>query len=70
MIVQLCKDSAQQNGRHAKQQKLIHLMKNITLIQSRRYVKMSGQDRLRIELKHEELKPRVLAVVNFMKELA
>ena len=44
-------------------------MKIITLIQSRRYVKMSGQDRLRIELKHEDLKQRVLAVVNFFKEL-
>ncbi len=44
-------------------------MKIITLIQSRRYVKMSGQDRLRIELKHEDLKQRVMAVVNFFKEL-
>ena len=44
-------------------------MKIITLIQSRRYVKMSGQDRLRIELKHEDLKQRVLAIVNFLKEL-
>ncbi|HZW25787.1 MAG TPA: transcription-repair coupling factor [Gallionella sp.] len=43
-------------------------MKIITLIQSRRYVKMSGQDRLRIELKHEDLKQRVMAVVNFFKE--
>ncbi len=45
-------------------------MKIITLIQSRRYVKMSGQDRLRIELKHDDLKQRVLAVVNFFKELS
>jgi transcription-repair coupling factor (superfamily II helicase) len=44
-------------------------MKIITLIQSRRYVKMSGQDKLRIELKHEDLKQRVLAIVNFFKEL-
>ncbi|MDP2143985.1 MAG: transcription-repair coupling factor [Gallionella sp.] len=44
-------------------------MKIITLIQSRRYVKMSGQDKLRIELKHEDLKQRVMAIVNFLKEL-
>jgi transcription-repair coupling factor (superfamily II helicase) len=44
-------------------------MKIITLIQSRRYVKMAGQDKLRIELKHEDLKQRVLAIVNFLKEL-
>jgi transcription-repair coupling factor (superfamily II helicase) len=44
-------------------------MKIITLIQTRRHVKMAGQDRLRIELKYGELKQRVLAVVNFFKEL-
>ncbi len=44
-------------------------MKIITLIQSRRYVKMVGQDRLRIELKHEDLKQRVLAIKNFFGEL-
>jgi len=42
----------------------------ITMIQSRRDVKMAGQDRLRIELKYGELKQRVLAVVNFFKELS
>jgi transcription-repair coupling factor (superfamily II helicase) len=44
-------------------------MKIITLIQSKRHVKMAGQDRLRIELKYSDLKQRVLAVVNFFKEL-
>jgi transcription-repair coupling factor (superfamily II helicase) len=44
-------------------------MKIITLIQSRRYIKMNGPDKLRIELKHEDLQQRVMAVVNFMKEL-
>ncbi|MFZ3019705.1 MAG: transcription-repair coupling factor [Gallionella sp.] len=44
-------------------------MKIITLIQSRRYIKMTGQDKLRIELKHEDLQQRVLAIVNFFKEL-
>jgi transcription-repair coupling factor (superfamily II helicase) len=44
-------------------------MKIITLIQSRRYIKMSGQDKLRIEIKHEDLKLRVLAIRNFFGEL-
>jgi len=44
-------------------------MKIITLIQSRRYIKMSGQDKLRIELKHEDLHQRVLAIKNFFGEL-
>jgi len=44
-------------------------MKIITLIQSRRYIKMTGQDKLRVELKHEDLQQRVLAIVNFFKEL-
>ena len=44
-------------------------MKIITMIQSKRHVKMAGQDKLRIELKYGELKQRVLAVVNFFKEL-
>ena len=30
---------------------------------------MAGQDRLRIELKYSDLKQRVLAVVNFFREL-
>jgi transcription-repair coupling factor (superfamily II helicase) len=44
-------------------------MKIISLIQSRRYVKMSGQDKLRIELKHEDLQQRVQAIRNFFGEL-
>ncbi len=44
-------------------------MKIITMIQSRRYIKMTGQDKLRIELKHEDLNQRVLAIKNFFNEL-
>lgn len=44
-------------------------MKIITLIQSRRYIKMTGQDKLRIELKHEDMNQRVLAIKNFFNEL-
>ena len=44
-------------------------MKIITLIQSKRHVKMAGQDKLRIELKYGELKQRVLAIRNFFGEL-
>jgi transcription-repair coupling factor (superfamily II helicase) len=44
-------------------------MKIITLIQSRRNIKMIGQDKLRIELKHEDLNQRVLAIKNFFNEL-
>ena len=44
-------------------------MKIITLIQSKRHIKMAGQDRLRIELKHEDLNQRVLAIKNFFNEL-
>ncbi len=36
---------------------------------SRPYIKMAGQDKLRIELKYGELKQRVLAVMQFFKEL-
>jgi transcription-repair coupling factor (superfamily II helicase) len=45
-------------------------MKIITMIQSKRHIKMAGQDKLRIELKYGDLKQRVLAVVNFFKELS
>jgi transcription-repair coupling factor (superfamily II helicase) len=45
-------------------------MKIISLIQSKRHIKMAGQDRVRIELKYGDLKQRVLAVVNFFKELS
>ncbi|MDD2685573.1 MAG: transcription-repair coupling factor [Gallionella sp.] len=44
-------------------------MKIITLIQSKRHIKMAGQDKLRIELKYGDLKQRVLAVKNFFGEL-
>jgi transcription-repair coupling factor (superfamily II helicase) len=44
-------------------------MKIITLIQSKRHIKMVGQDKLRIEVKHEELNARVLAIKNFFNEL-
>ena len=44
-------------------------LKIITLIQTKRHIKMAGQDKLRIELKYGELGQRVLAVVNFFKEL-
>ena len=44
-------------------------MKIITMIQSRRYIKMNGPDKLRIEIKHEDLQQRVLAVKNFFGEL-
>jgi transcription-repair coupling factor (superfamily II helicase) len=45
-------------------------MKIITLIQSKRHIKMSGQGKLRIELKYGELSQRVLAIKNFFNELA
>ncbi|MDP4027855.1 MAG: helicase-related protein, partial [Gallionella sp.] len=44
-------------------------MKIITMIQSRRYIKMTGQDKLRIEIKHDDLQQRVLAIRNFFGEL-
>ncbi len=44
-------------------------MKIITMIQTRRYIKMNGPDKLRIELKHEDLGQRVLAIRNFFGEL-
>ncbi len=44
-------------------------MKVITMIQSKRHIKMAGQDKLRIELKYGELKQRVLAIRNFFGEL-
>ena len=45
-------------------------MKIITLIQSKRHVKMAGQDKLRIELKYGDIAQRVLAIKNFFNELA
>ncbi len=45
-------------------------MKIITLIQTKRHIKMVGQDKLRIELKYGELNQRVLAIKNFFNELA
>ncbi|MBI5660150.1 MAG: transcription-repair coupling factor [Nitrosomonadales bacterium] len=44
-------------------------MKIIAMIQSKRHIKMAGQDRLRIELKYGDLNQRVLAVRNFFNEL-
>jgi transcription-repair coupling factor (superfamily II helicase) len=44
-------------------------MKIITLIQSRRHIKMVGQDKLRIEVKQADLAQRVLAIRNFINEL-
>jgi transcription-repair coupling factor (superfamily II helicase) len=44
-------------------------MKIITLIQSKRHIKMAGQDKLRIELKYGDLNQRVLAIKNFFNEL-
>jgi transcription-repair coupling factor (superfamily II helicase) len=44
-------------------------MKVITMIQSKRHIKMVGQDKLRIELKYGDLQQRVLAVKNFFAEL-
>jgi transcription-repair coupling factor (superfamily II helicase) len=44
-------------------------MKIITLIQTKRHIKMIGQDKLRIELKYADLKQRVLAIKNFFGEL-
>jgi transcription-repair coupling factor (superfamily II helicase) len=45
-------------------------MKVITMIQSKRHIKMAGQDKLRIELKYGDLKQRVLAIKNFFAELS
>jgi transcription-repair coupling factor (superfamily II helicase) len=44
-------------------------LKIITLIQSKRHVKMAGQDKLRIELKYGDLHQRVQAIRNFFNEL-
>ncbi|HMC12812.1 MAG TPA: transcription-repair coupling factor, partial [Gallionellaceae bacterium] len=44
-------------------------MKIITLIQTKRHIKMAGQDKLRIELKYGDLNQRVLAIKNFFNEL-
>jgi len=45
-------------------------MKVITMIQSKRHIKMAGQDKLRIELKYGDLQQRVLAIRNFFSELS
>lgn len=44
-------------------------MKIITLIQSKRHIKMAGQDKLRIELKYGDVNQRALAIKNFFNEL-
>ncbi|CAG0939028.1 partial Transcription-repair-coupling factor, partial [Gallionellaceae bacterium] len=45
-------------------------MKIITLIQSKRHYKLSGQDKLKIELKYNDIAQRVLAIKNFYNELS
>jgi transcription-repair coupling factor (superfamily II helicase) len=45
-------------------------MKIITMIQSKRHIKMAGQDKLRIELKYGDLHQRALAITQFFKELS
>jgi transcription-repair coupling factor (superfamily II helicase) len=45
-------------------------MKIITLIQSKRHIKMAGQDKLRIELKYGDFNQRVLAIKHFFNELS
>jgi transcription-repair coupling factor (superfamily II helicase) len=44
-------------------------MKIITMIQGKRHIIMSGQNKLRIELQYSDLKQRVLAITQFFKEL-
>ena len=44
-------------------------LKIITMIQSKRHVKLSGPDKLKIDLKYSDLTQRVLAIKNFFKEL-
>ena len=44
-------------------------MKVITMIQSKRHIKMAGQDKLKIDLKYGDLQQRVLAIKNFFGEL-
>jgi transcription-repair coupling factor (superfamily II helicase) len=44
-------------------------LKIISLIQSRRHITMAGPDKLRIALKYGDLNQRVLAIINFFKEL-
>ena len=39
------------------------------MIQSKRHIKMAGQDKLRIDLKYSDLQQRVLAIKNFFNEL-
>ena len=45
-------------------------MKIITMIQSKRHIQMAGPDKLRIALKYGDLNQRVLAIINFFKELS
>ncbi len=44
-------------------------MKIITMIQSKRHIKMAGQDKLRIDLKYSVVAQRVLAIKNFFKDI-
>ena len=45
-------------------------MKIISLIQRKHHYKLSGQDKLRIELKYNDITQRVLAIKNFFNELS
>jgi transcription-repair coupling factor (superfamily II helicase) len=45
-------------------------MKIITMIQSKRHIKLNGPDKLKIELKYGDLAQRVLAIKNLFKELS
>jgi len=44
-------------------------MKIITMIQSKRHIKLNGPDKLKIDLKYGDLTQRVLAIKNLFKEL-
>jgi transcription-repair coupling factor (superfamily II helicase) len=44
-------------------------MKIITMIQSKRHIKLNGPDKLKIELKYGDMAQRVLAIKNLFKEL-
>ena len=44
-------------------------LKIITIIQSKRHIKLNGPDKVRIELKYGDIAQRVLAVKNFFGEL-
>lgn len=45
-------------------------MRIITLVQGKRQYKLSGRDKLKIELKYSEVNQRILAIKNFFNELS